>query len=308
MQTPRRVADNEEVAGTLHQGLLLVLQDDLWLAFDLLGLERPCDGRPIDRRAEVERDGGEPLTIRTGFPDLVMVHRDPSDTSKGLVITVEAQTASDLDKRWMIPVYQSHLAEEHRLETWSVVVALSRGVSSAIARWREGGPPRVDVLLLDVDSVPRSPWLDHPARRPLAAVLAGALHGFAGDFDAARRGFHAARMLEHRRRRHGMTILAALTEDQRKQLIGELPVQEQHEWMDVERRSGTYQFGREEGREEGRRAALRDLVFACIEERALALDDASEARIRSCDHLPTLQRWAQHAMLVATVPELFELE
>jgi hypothetical protein len=298
------------VPGTLHQGLLLLFQDDPWLTFDLLGLERPITaGVPIDRRGEVERDGREPMTVRQGFPDLVLVHRDAADETRGVVITVEVQKDPDPDKRWMIPVYQSHLAEEHRLDTYAVVVSLNRRVSRLILAWRDGGPPRVDVLLHDIDTISIS-WLDNPAHRPLAAVLVGALHGFAGDLDAARVGFHAARSIAGRRRvRHGMTVLAALPQHLREQLIGELPVQEQHDWMDIERRSGTYQFGRREGVEAGReeaRSIVRELIFGCLEERGLAVDEASTAAINQCSDLPTLQRWARRAVTVASAGALFD--
>ena len=205
-------ADTLGMAGTLHQGILLLFQEDPWLAFDILGIPRPVDGTPIDRRAEVEREGKQEWTVRQGFPDLVLVHEGDGPEQK-IVITVEAQAAFDGHKRWMIPVYQSHLAEEHESETWVVVVSLSKSFSSAVRAWGRRGPPRVDVLLLDVDSVPKSPWLDEPARRPMAAVLAGILHGCAGDFEAARCAFHATRAMPGKRwRRHGMTILAALSQ------------------------------------------------------------------------------------------------
>ena len=60
--------------GTLHQGILALFRDDPWLAFDILGLERPTDGTPIDRRAEVEIDADQALKLRQGFPDLVFVY------------------------------------------------------------------------------------------------------------------------------------------------------------------------------------------------------------------------------------------
>ena len=307
--------------GTLHQGILLLLLEDPWLSFDLLGLDRPALGVPIDRRAEIELRGDDPLTFHQGYPDLVLVDRDPKDKKRGVVITIEAQKELDLDKRWMIPVYQSHLAKEHRLDTWAVVISLDPAMSRAIRRWRRGGPPRVDALLLDVQTVPKDPWLDECAQRPTAAVLVGALHGYAGDFDAARRGFQAARLLAERHRgsamdrgfRHGMTILAALPQHQREQLIGELPMQEQHSWMDVERRSGTYAFGRAEGREEGLeqgleqgRAALVELIFNVLAERHVTIDPDSEAKIRSCGELPILQRWVWRAINVRSAKELLE--
>ena len=60
--------------GTLHQGILALFQEDPWLAFDILGVARPVGGTPIAGRAEIERDGKEPLSIRPGYPDLVLVH------------------------------------------------------------------------------------------------------------------------------------------------------------------------------------------------------------------------------------------
>jgi hypothetical protein len=153
-------------------------------------------------------------------------------------------------------------------------------------------------------------WLDDPARRPMAAVLVGALHGYAGDFDSARRAFHFTRtMTGKRRRQHGMTILAALPEHQRDRLIKELPVQEQHSWMDVERRSGTYQFGVKEGREEGReegRIALVELIFELLAERGVVVAGQDAAQIRTCADLPTLQRWVRRAVHAKNTAELFE--
>lgn len=301
------------MASTLHQGILALFQDDPWLAFDILGIARPTDGRPIPRRAEVERDGKKPWTVRQGYPDLVMIHRYPKKKRKkkrrGAVITIEAQTVPDHDKRWMIPVYQTHLAEEHRLPTWSVVVSLSAEVSRALRAWRVGDPPIVDVLLLDVDTVSKS-WLDQSARRPMAAVLAGILHGYAGDFEAARRGFHVTRKMSKRRgRRHGMTILAALPKHQRDQLLKEVPVEERSEWIEVERRSGTYHYGHEEGLEKGReegRLTLLDLIFDLLTARGVRVDAGSQAQIRDCRDLALLRRWARRAADATSVAELFE--
>lgn len=144
----------------------------------------------------------------------------------------------------------------------------------------------------------------------MATVLAGALHGYEGDFEAARRAFHFTRtMAGKRRRRHGMTILAALPKHQRERLIGELPMQEQHSWMDVERRSGTYQFGLEEGREQGLaqgRQALVGLIFDLLAERGVAVDAQAEAQIRSCEDLHTLQQWAHRAVHASSTAELLE--
>ena len=296
------------MAGTLHQGILALFHEDPWLAFDILGIRRPVEGTPIDRRGEVERDGKREFTVREGYPDLVLVHRDAVDERRGIVITVEAQKAFDQEKRWSIPVYQSHLADDHHLSCW-VVVSLDPRMSRALREWRHGPPPIVDVLLLDIETVSKS-WLDDAARHPMAAVLAGIVHGYAGDLDAARRAFHLTQtMSKKHRRRHGMTVLAAVSKEQRELLIGEIPVQEQHDWMDVERRSGTYHFGVEEGRAaallEGC-GALQELLFELLARRGVAVDAPGEAQIRECRDLQTLQRWARRAMDATSLDELLE--
>jgi len=94
-------------------------------------------------------------------------------------------------------------------------------------------------------------------------------------------------------------------------------MQDQHDWMDIERRSGTYAFGRREGREQGReegreegRKEARDftlaLLFELLAERGIVVDPHSEAQLRSCDDLPTLQRWVRRAVHASTIEELLD--
>src|SRR5690606_20392205 len=155
----------------------------------------------IDRRGEIQRDGKKPWTVDPDYPDLVLVHRDAANRKRGIVITIEAQKDPNPVKRWMIPVYQANLAEEHRLDAWSVVVSLSHRLNREILYLRYCRPPTVDPVLHYVETVPKSTRLDDPARRPMAAVLVGALHGYAVDFDAARRAFHLTQTMSGKRRR-----------------------------------------------------------------------------------------------------------
>jgi hypothetical protein len=317
-------ADNEDVPGALHQGILALFEQDPWLAFDILGLRRPVVGTPVAGRGEVELGVDESYKSRSGFPDLVLVcrrgrsGRNRRKRARGAVITIEAQKGLDEQKRWMIPVYQALLARKHELATWSIVVSFSAQMSRLIELWRTGPPPRVDSLVLDVASAPKSPWLDDPERRPTASVLVAALHAYEGDIDAARRGLLAARaMPDELRERHTMTILAALPQPHRNTLIEELPVYERDNLMEIERQSGTFMFGRQEGRREGRRAgrreglregrkALVELIFGLLADRGLRVDAESEAHIRACKSLAELQRWARRAVEVASVAELLD--
>jgi hypothetical protein len=295
------------VAGTLHQGTLELFRHDPWLAFDLLGIGRPAAGTPIDRRAEVERkDPKRPGRVESNYPDLVLVHDGPD----GIVICVEAQGALDADKRWMLAYYQAAVAKDHKLPTWLVVVSYCERMSAALATWKVGPPPVVDALVLDADSVPRMD-LEQALRRPTAAVLAGAVHGCRGEIEPARIGIQATLGLPKERRvSYRATILAAVSEAHRQILIGELNMQEREEIWEIERRSGAFLLGREEGREagreEGRRATLVELIIAVLAVRDLRLDAQDVARVRGCEQLATLERWARLAREVKVTDELFE--
>ena len=224
--------------------------------------------------------------------------------------TVEAQKKTDEDKRWKIPAYQVLLALEHRLQTWVVVVSFSRRMSYLLREWSEGPPPKIDALILDIDNVPVDAGRDPGNERPTAAVLAAALHGSAGNLDAARAGLRVALGLpQPQRDRYANTVLAAVPKPKRNLLMRELPMKQRDELMDIERRSGTYLLGRDVGRKEGRkegRMALIEVIFAQLASRGIAVDARSKARIRKTQSLSLLQRWALRAAQVASLGELFE--
>lgn len=189
----------------------------------------PYPGHPsiVARRAEVDRDAEQILKINPSLPDLVLVHRDETDPTCGIVITVEAQKETDRLKRWRLPVYQALLAEEYELQTWLVVISFCPLLSATMATWRDGPPPKVDTLVLDADVVPVPRSLEEARARPAAAILAAALQRYRGDLAAARLGVRVASELpEKRKRRYTATILAALPEVLRNELMQELNLDE----------------------------------------------------------------------------------
>ncbi|WP_146157584.1 hypothetical protein [Enhygromyxa salina] len=291
--------------GTLHQGTLELFRHDPWLAFDLLGIERPVAGTPIDRRAEVERgDPARPGQVESNYPDLVLVHEDPLG---GVVICVEAQGKLDRLKRWMLPYYQAAVAKDHKLPTWLVVVSYCDRMSAALAAWEIGAPPLVNALVLNAKTVPRMVDLERARQWPTASVLAATVHGCRGDIEAARMGICATLGLPVERRvSYRATILSALHEPHRHTLIGEMNMEHQDELWDIERRSGTFLVGREEGRAEGRRTTLVELILTVFDVRGVRLNDQQEAQVRSCNHLGTLERWARLARDVQAPTQLFE--
>ncbi|NVB42602.1 hypothetical protein G6O69_32565 [Pseudenhygromyxa sp. WMMC2535] len=317
----------------LHQGILDLFREDPWLAFDLLALPRPSRGRPVDRQGIAEFDAGDAhVSVRQGLPDLVLVDDESDNDNTGAVLVIEAQRRSDPEKRWRHPFYQGAMAARYRRPTWVIVVSFSRAMSALLRSWSEGPPPRVDALVLDVDSVP--PVLDPNAarERPTAAVLAATLHAQVADIRATHVALRAIRHLEApRRRRYTAILMSAILKHQRSELVQEL-IEERYidekedEFLAIERLSGTYHLGHEEGREEGRqegreegrqegreegrimerRAVLKDMIIALLEVRGLPPSRTDEAHIRGEDAIDTLRTWAQRARHVPSPRALFE--
>ena len=114
-----------------------------------------------------------------------------------------------------------------------------------------------------------------------------------------------------------MTILAALSNEQRDQLFEEEeePMDDRGGWEEIEQQSGTYQVGRKAGLAEGReqglaqglehgRMVLLDLIVDLLATRRIVPDAAIEAQLRSCTDLEVLRRWARQAVEVSSAAEL----
>jgi hypothetical protein len=309
------------VPGVLHQGILRILRDDPWLAFDLLGIERPVDGTPMDRRGELDRDSKRPGHIDPVFPDVVLVYRDPENPRLGIVICGEAQLKADREKYKRVVLYLGLLVDEYDLRVEAAFVSFSRAFTASVATWAHRRPP-VFALVLHCDNVPCM-TLEQALQRPTAAVLAGALHGYRGNLDAARIAIVAIRDLPKRQRdNYTRTIMAALPKRLHTQLKKELPVRQRDELLEIEMQSGTYHLGLRAGRKEGlarglergRKAGLEqarrtliNLILTVLDARDVAVDRKSKARIRRAA-FPTLERWASAVRDVTQVSELFDLE
>jgi hypothetical protein len=301
------------VPGVLHQGIISLFKDDPWLAHDLLELTRPVDGTPIDRANTLDRYSARPWRVNPIYPDLVLIFQDPVDPSRGIVICLEAQRKPDRQKRWQILEYQGALAWEHELDVEVVVVSFSRAFSRLVRSWAQLSP-QIEALVLDADNV--FPMTLEQARAwPTAAVLAAALHGVRGNIEVAKIAIAAILELpEKQRDRYANTILAALPVRQRAIVRKELPVKQRDELWEIEKRSGTYhegrKAGRKEGREEGRKEEacrrLVEMTLTVLAVRGIAVDAASESRIRAETRVPTLERWSVAAREVEHVRELFE--
>lgn len=301
--------------GVLHQGILALIRDDPWLPFDLHGRPRPVSGTPIDRRSDYDHPTDDPERAKMRYADLVLVARDPDDPDRGIVMDVEAQRRRHKGKRWRISGYLGALEDEHQLPSVLVYVSFSRTCSKEARNWASGPGLCFDMLLLDIDTVPIPRSLEAARARPTAAVLAAALHGCRGDLDTARMGIAACRDLpEQQRQRYIAIILAAVPKRLRETLIAESTVEQRNELWDIERRSGTYllglengrEEGREEGREQGQRMALAEVILETLESRGMSVDPDMEARIRGCESISTLRQWARRSREVTRAADMFK--
>jgi hypothetical protein len=305
------------VPGVLHQGILRILRDDPWLVFDLLGIARPVDGTPVDRRTELDRDSKRPGQIDPVYPDVVLVYSDPENPRRGIVICGEAQMKPDPHKYKRVVVYVALLVEEYDLPVEAAFISFSHAFTVSVATWAHRKPP-VLALVLHCDNVPLM-TLEQARQRPTAAVLAGALHGFRGNLEAARIAIAAIRDVPKRRREiYTRTILAAVPERLQKKLKKELPVAQRDELWEIEKQSGTYKLGLRAGRRAGRkeglekgleksRRSLINLILTVLEVRGIAVDRKSKAHIRRAA-FPTLERWASAVREVTRVSELLDLQ
>lgn len=304
--------------GVLHQGILSLFCDDPWLAHDLLGRERPVDATPVDRRADIDLTTTDPKESKHRLLDLVLVARDPADPTRGVAIDVETQLQLDESKYWRICGYLGILQDLHQVPAQLVYVSFSRRVSRDAQTWCTRPGIRIDMLLIDADTVPPIRSLEAALARPTAAVLVAALHGCRGNIEAARMGIAACRDLpEEQQRRYIQIILAACRKRTRDALMREMRetnMEQPDPLWELERRSGTYLLGletgrsegRAEGRSEGRRMTLVELILTVLDVRGFTVSPAAEARVRGCESLETLQHWARRVRDVVHIDELFD--
>jgi hypothetical protein len=248
------------------------------------------------------------------MPDLVLLCDDPNHPDGGIAICVEPQGKRDPFKRWVLPFYQATIARQYERPTWMAVIAFETGVSRAIGRWSCGDPPRVDALLFDTQTVPVPRSLSIASERPTAAVLAAALHGCKGNIDAVRLGISACNDLPRQTRiGYLQTMLASLSVKRRKLIESELPMEDQDDLWDIEKRGAPYRRGRQEGRKEGRQEGrqegraeeARRILRQILEQRRIGLSAAHRELLENCTELTRLERWLTRSLTATRAEQIF---
>jgi hypothetical protein len=184
---------------------------------------------------------------------------------------------ADPEKYKRVVLYLGLLVDEYDLRVEAAFVSFSRAFTASVATWGHRRPP-VFALVLHCDNVPCM-TLEQALQRPTAAVLAGALHGYRGNLDAARIAIIAIRDLPKRQRdNYTRTIMAAVPKRLHTQLKKELPVRQQDELLEIEMQSGTYHLGLRAGRKEGLRAASSEVSSEAVSRAARRASSKSGER------------------------------
>lgn len=309
---------------TIHQGLSWAFADDPPLAFelmrDLFDVPVPALESITDRRTELDRYApcfGDTNELR---PDVALSAdlAKPSRTGKfagGMGLVIEVLRKPKQAKRWRMRVYQALMAERLRRATGVMLVT----VDDRVAKWARGLDaleirPRDSLMVLDRQNMPRITDLDFARQQPSKALLSALLHSTTDDFQVLQPAFAASRELpDDRRWRYGSAILAAVNKEREAQLLASVTMDERYELTRMERNSIAWHDGHDEGLLEGKQAGLlegkREALIATLltllELRSLAVDAASEQRIRSCTDPELLQRWIARAVQASAVSELF---
>lgn len=66
-----------------------------------------------------------------------------------------------------------------------------------------------------------------------------------------------------------------------------------------------YREGLAEGKAEGKAEGEASMLLRILEARGIAIDEASRTRIRECDSTDQLERWADNALSIKRIEELF---
>jgi hypothetical protein len=230
----------------------------------------------------------------------------------------EIQCSYDRTKRRSWALYLSAFADEHdadaRLVIFSPEPELRRKIRNKLL-------PRVDPppILLEPDHIERITDYEEARRRPELTILGCLYHTHepaslpdrVAVFRAAWIAIQSLAGLKSLRYALlVMSIVPHAVQQQGMQELreaGELDERRFEDFMEIERKGGTFHRGREEGREEGRkegrekgqeqghRQMLRRALVDVLELRDFALTPRLRKRIKACNSLETLERWYTRA-------------
>jgi hypothetical protein len=284
----------------LHEGLIQLVRDRpelvATLLTDLLGVPVP----PFTK-ARLEEAALPELVPVSYQADMVVLLVD-GDPVFGVIL--EAQLQPDPRKRFTWPFYA--VAARARHECPFVVVVATPDPDTA--RWAAqpidlGGGNRHLVQVIGPDGVPAITDVEHAVRDPYLAMLSVIAHG-QGDQDVALAIATATAEALHtlprqdQRLLYWFIILSSLGEAARKAF--EMLSNIQPFLTESQRQLVA------EGMAKAKAEAKAEDIVKILAKRGILLSDDRRRHILACSDLPTLDRWFDQALSVATADELFE--
>ncbi|HEX3757393.1 MAG TPA: hypothetical protein VHW23_01745 [Kofleriaceae bacterium] len=285
----------------VHEGVIALVRDNPAFAAsllrDLLHVEVP---RFRDARLS-EAALSQLVPVEYHADAVVLFDGVVDEKTRPVLGTIfEVQLERKDRKRYTWPLYAVAARARHECPFILIVVTPDR----TVARWAdepiELGNGSFVPCVIGPQDIPKLTDREQAMREPQLAVLSVVAHGN-GDFATAvsigRAAVDASLALpEDQRVLYSALIEKALSEAARKALAMEPHIEKF--FSEAHRRS--YANGEAKGKADGEAKAL----LMILQRRGLAVTDAQQRQILSCTDLPTLDRWLDRVLSVASVDEL----
>lgn len=281
----------------VHEGVIALVRDNPAFAASVLRDLLHVDVPRFSAARLTEAALSQLVPVEYHADAVVLFDGVDDDRTKPVLGTIfEVQLERKDRKRYTWPLYAVAARARHECPFILTVVT----PDAAVARWAdqpiELGNGTFAPCVIGPQGIPQVTDREQAIREPQLAVLSVVAHGdgdVATAMSIARAAIDATRSLpEEQRLLYSALIEKALSEAARKAL--EMEPQVKKFFTEAHHRSYA------EGEAKGEAKA----VMRILQHRGLTVTDEQQRQILSCTDLPTLDRWLDRVLLVASVDEL----
>lgn len=274
-----------------------------WLVERFAGVEIP---------AEHSSSATDPLLKVVNLaPDVAVLVRD-SHGKLVLALPVEVQRDKDPEKRYTWPCYEALIRERFRCPTHVLVIALRKDVAEWARQPIVHGTSVMYVIVLGPEDIPRITDLAEARANPALAVLSAAIHArFADGHRVSRAAVEALTCLPDAHLRVYSPLVFGNLSQAAIHVILEDIMQEhqenprQEEGIGYEATMEILLDLRARSRDEGALRNRAAMLLRLLDRRALAVDEATRARVTACEDAVQLEAWFDRAVVASCIDEVF---
>jgi hypothetical protein len=301
-------ADDQDVPGPIHEGLVTLFANYPGLAFEMAqrcGARRCGEHERVSEGPTVFQDPGNPGRLFCADAVFVGWARRGGELEPVEAVALEVQRFHDALKSISWVVYRAGVRSRHRCRAWTLVVSPDPEV-------RERGralfelEPELCPLILEPKMIPAIVDFDQARRRPDLAILAAVMHADTSvGVASARAALLAMRSLSRSQRQCYLPLVgASLTEEQMSELAKQLPEEVVEEFSAFERRGAWFTRAHQEGLHDACRELAASLKSA-LAERGISLSEMQLARVDACEDLRQLSAWLLRAGAASSADDIF---